>query len=312
MLFDFSGLDITGLLLACIFGFLVGGVRRRQQKKIVAVAADQNMRRAKAIVQDFEEIARQVSQAMRDHRRSVAKFKERVSAAADGRRDADWEDLTMETEQILKPTLALADEIARAYDQLRQQSSMLMNLQESRIDPLTGVGNRRMFNEMLETQFAMTRRYGTQFSLALLDVDHFKQINDSKGHLYGDQVLAQLGSQITTEARETDHVARYGGEEFVILMPETELTGAAEFSDRLRSAIGQSGVTVSVGVASTKHFMNSEELLEAADQALYQAKDAGRNRVYLQSDEGCQAVTPEPAASEPANQQEAITASLTM
>jgi len=290
MLFNLTGLDLFGLFLAAIFGFLVGGIRRRDKKR--NSTNDQDMRRAKVIVHEFEGIARQLSQAMRDHQRSVVRFKERVSAASEGRRDTDWDDLAAESEQILKPTLALADEVARAYDQLRQQSSLLMNLQESRIDPLTGVGNRRMFNDTLETQFAMFRRYGNPFSLVLLDVDHFKQINDTKGHLFGDQVLSQLGSQVIAAVRETDYVSRYGGEEFVILMPETELEGAAGFADRLRIKIADnSGITVSVGVTSTEHFTTSTELLEAADQALYEAKDAGRNCVFSHSEQGCEAVT---------------------
>ncbi|MBP87275.1 MAG: hypothetical protein CMJ64_11230 [Planctomycetaceae bacterium] len=231
---------------------------------------------------EFEGIAQQLNQAMQTHQRSVVKFKDRLNSASSGRREPDWADLSGETERILRPTLALADQVARSYDQLKQQSNMLLNLQESRIDPLTGVGNRRMFNDSLESQIALYHRYGTSFSLVLLDIDHFKKINDTRGHLHGDHALTSLGGLLAELARETDQVARYGDEEFTVILPETERRGAAEFAERLRVEIEERlMLTVSIGVAATEDFGESEALLQAADWALYAAKEAGRNRVFF-------------------------------
>lgn len=283
MLFDLAGLDVIGLALASAFGFIVGKLRRQQkQANATAAAAEHEIRRAREIVNDFEGIAQQLNQAMQAHQRSVVQFKGRLNSVASGRREKDWADLSAETERILRPTLALADQVARSYDQLKQQSNMLLNLHESRIDPLTGVGNRRMFNDAYEAQFALDNRYGNAFSLIMLDIDHFKEINDTRGHLHGDNALTSLGGLLAEAARGTDQVARYGGEEFTVILPETDRQEAAEFAERLRRQIEeQLLLTVSVGVASSGDFGSSETLLEAADRALYAAKEAGRNRVFL-------------------------------
>lgn len=191
MLFDLSGLDILGLTLTAIFGFTVGKLRRTQSAE--GKAAERDMQRAKAIIEEFEGIAAKLQQAVQQHQQQVVQFKDRVKAASKGHRNADWNDFSVEAERILKPTLALADQVARAYDQIKQQSNFLVNLQESRIDALTGVGNRRMFDQSLENHRALLNRYGKQFSLAIIDLDHFKRINDTHGHMRGDQALAAVG-----------------------------------------------------------------------------------------------------------------------
>lgn len=305
MLFDLNGLDLTGLLLASAFGFIIGKLRKQQLK--ANSAAEQDVKRAREIVNEFEGIAQQLNQAMQQHQRSVGRFKERLESASSRRNNADWASFSAETERILGPTLALADQVARSYDQLKQQSSMLQNLQESRMDPLTGVGNRRMFNDSLESQMALYQRYGTTFSLVMLDIDYFKKINDTKGHLHGDHALTSLGSLLADIVRETDHVARYGGEEFTVLMPETPTEGAAEFAERLRAQIEQQmTLTVSIGVASTDDFGQTDTLVHAADRALYAAKEAGRNQVFLSTIDDIRPV--KASTDENAQMDEAVTA----
>lgn len=286
MLFDLSGLDILGLTLTAAFSFLVGKLRRPQSSE--STTTERDVQRAQTIIQEFEGIADQLQQAVQQHQHQVIQFKERVNASAKGRNNASWEDFSIEAERILKPTLALADQVARAYDQIKQQSNVLVNLQESRIDALTGVGNRRMFDQSLENYRALFARYGKHFSLAIIDIDHFKRINDTRGHLYGDHALTSLGSLLANMVRETDIVARYGGEEFVILMPETDLRGAGIFCERVRKEIeAKLGLTVSIGAASTENYGVTDELLHAADRALYQAKEAGRNAVFANDASGC-------------------------
>jgi len=135
-----------------------------------------------------------------------------------------------------------------------------------------------------------SRRYGRPFSLVMLDIDHFKSINDTYGHLAGDKALRALAALIRGEVRPTDVVARYGGEEFVLALPETAGTGAVTLAERLRVRVAGHALavtadhtismTVSIGVASYPDGANSvQKLLSAADQALYAAKSAGRNRV---------------------------------
>jgi len=158
------------------------------------------------------------------------------------------------------------------------------------VDPLTGLLNRRAFLEVMHTELAHARRYGSAFSLLLLDVDHFKVVNDTHGHAVGDQVLAAVGAMLHRELRSPDTAARWGGEEFVVALRSTDETGAVGAADRIRSAlqaleIGEPGkkirVTASIGAAQCAHGESVEGLTERADQAMYRAKLGGRNRVEL-------------------------------
>ncbi|MGQ0764777.1 MAG: diguanylate cyclase [Gemmatimonadota bacterium] len=160
-------------------------------------------------------------------------------------------------------------------------------------DPLTGVLNRRALTERLAAEMGRVRRYESTVSVLLIDVDHFKNVNDTWGHLIGDSVLTELASLLQGAVRAVDVVARYGGEEFVVVLPETVMSGATTFAERLREQIegfpfastaGHAlSLTGSIGVASypSENVESVDELLAAADQALYRAKAAGRNRVVF-------------------------------
>jgi diguanylate cyclase (GGDEF)-like protein len=157
-------------------------------------------------------------------------------------------------------------------------------------DELTGLYNRRHFGTRVAEEIARSRRHGRPFSLLFLDIDHFKRINDTYGHVVGDRILADLGKLLHRWARSSDLLARYGGEEFVVLLPETETSPALAAADRLRQAVEEHSfprrkrLTVSIGVASYPADGQAEdELLKVADQALYQAKRLGRNRTMASS-----------------------------
>lgn len=152
-------------------------------------------------------------------------------------------------------------------------------------DELTGLYNRRHFATRLQEEQARARRHGQSFSLLFLDIDDFKRINDTYGHVLGDRVLADLGKLLQKWARSSDLLARFGGEEFVVLLPMTDIHQALTAAERLRAAVAEHSfprrkrLTVSVGVASYPTDADSiDELLRMADQALYQAKRMGRNR----------------------------------
>jgi two-component system cell cycle response regulator len=165
--------------------------------------------------------------------------------------------------------------------------------QLAQTDPLTRTLNRRALDERLGAEMERVRRYNTALSLLLIDVDHFKNINDTHGHLAGDDVLVELAAMLQRVVRAVDMVSRYGGEEFVIVLPETGSSGAEAFAERLRELIeahsftptrgGPIRITTSIGVSSFPGFgvESVEDVLAAADQALYRAKADGRNRVRI-------------------------------
>jgi diguanylate cyclase (GGDEF)-like protein len=157
------------------------------------------------------------------------------------------------------------------------------------VDGLTEVHNKRYFGEMIEREVSRCRRYGKLFTLVMFDIDHFKKINDTYGHLAGDAVLRKLGGIVRNKVRRDDIVARTGGEEFAILLPEVGVTGGVEVSGKLRALVEGSqftfegtniAVTISFGVAEWKPEMETvEQIVKAADERLYEAKRSGRNRV---------------------------------
>ncbi|MCY2931285.1 MAG: diguanylate cyclase [Planctomycetota bacterium] len=156
------------------------------------------------------------------------------------------------------------------------------------VDALTGVWMRRALQARLQEELDRGRRYGNIFSIAFLDVDHFKSINDQGGHANGDDVLRAVAMAISTSTRATDFVSRYGGDEFVVLLPETDQAGALILIDRVRQAVHDqlvrpdgAPVTLSCGVAQWRDETTSDDLLARADAALFQAKRAGRNTVIV-------------------------------
>ena len=285
---DFWALNIPiplALAVVAALGYLVG--RRSQTPEEDAGAQSRReLRRARAVARELEQIALVVRRNLAKHNASVSRFKQRVSHLGSEQHEDTWQNLCQEAEEVLKPTLQLATQIAAAYDQIRQQTNHLMTFTEARTDPLTGVSNRRGLDNMLESQFAMMTRYEAIFSLVIFDLDHFKQVNDKQGHLHGDRILQAVAALLDEEARETDVVARYGGEEFVVVMPETGLEGACVFGERIRVAVEQQlPVTVSGGVAMAMDGDVADSLLARADAALYGAKSAGRNCIFRHNGE---------------------------
>lgn len=185
----------------------------------------------------------------------------------------------------------LLDSIAKSLSEAIEHRNAEQELQRlASFDPLTSLYNRTVLEQKLDTEFHRSARYHHPLSLFMIDLDHFKQINDSYGHNAGDTVLQQFAGVLLKSTRNSDFAARFGGEEFILVLPETSLEDAFELAERLRLAIEEQvidvsletniQVTASIGVASfPQHGDSWEALLESADKAMYEAKNAGRNMV---------------------------------
>ncbi|MBV9606226.1 MAG: GGDEF domain-containing protein [Solirubrobacterales bacterium] len=170
----------------------------------------------------------------------------------------------------------------------RRNEMLLARLaSEARTDPLTGLLNRRGFDELAARELAHLGRDGSRIALATLDIDHFKQVNDEWGHIVGDRVLANLARMLAGEARVIDVAARLGGEEFVVLMPGNDAAGAESFIERVRAGLEASAgddmplVRISAGVVATSEPLDPQLMLECVDRALYAAKRGGRDRTVV-------------------------------
>jgi diguanylate cyclase (GGDEF)-like protein len=184
---------------------------------------------------------------------------------------------------LLLVSLLFARPILHALGDFRRLAS------QATTDSLTGLPNRRSFDEELALEWRRADRVGESLAVILADIDNFKQINDSFGHQAGDQVLAKIGEVLRGRVRQVDLAARYGGEEFAVLVPETDLAGARSLAQRLRRDLAKTkvtlpggeelSVTASFGVSAKGELRRAEDLIASADHALYDAKRRGKNRV---------------------------------
>jgi diguanylate cyclase (GGDEF)-like protein len=179
--------------------------------------------------------------------------------------------------------------LRRLQAELRDKNAMLERI--STTDAVTGLRSRRYVGELLAIEVLRSTRYKTPLSVAMCDLDHFKRVNDSFGHPAGDAVLARAGAIIRDSLRATDVAGRYGGEEFLLVLPHTDIDGAESFAERVRASIEEAAfdvgaeaphpVSVSIGVAMLGAEQTADTLMAAADEALYEAKGSGRNRVVV-------------------------------
>ncbi|WP_285418795.1 diguanylate cyclase [Pseudomonas sp. efr-133-TYG-5] len=199
-------------------------------------------------------------------------------------RDAREQEVTARLKSLSERVAHMEQEALGYREHLEEQR------QKALVDPLTGLPNRAAWSERLEHEIAQWQQHGNTLSLAMLDLDHFKRINDNYGHLAGDKVLKIIATVLRKRLRSHDFIARFGGEEFVLLLPATPPAVGAKLLETLRAAIEacpfhfkgeRVTITLSMGLASFRPGEHSDLVLKRADQALYRAKNAGRNRVEL-------------------------------
>ena len=253
--------------------------------------------RLKEMLARFVDHLSEFSDSTGSYHDKIEQSAERIAAAR------DITELTDVIAEVMRATRAVQESTARSRDELKelrgrvddansQISRLQLELEQTseqiRHDPLTGVLNRKGLDEALARETALARRRGTSLCLGLLDIDNFKQINDTHGHQTGDEALQHLAEVVRENLRPQDSVARYGGEEFVILLPDTVLDSAIATLVRLQRALTKRFflaqqqkllITFSAGVSELKGSEEPEQAIDRADKAMYIAKRSGKNRV---------------------------------
>ncbi|PAX08989.1 sensor domain-containing diguanylate cyclase [Sphingomonas lenta] len=206
-------------------------------------------------------------------------------------RDGSWLWFEANMRRVVSPDAGRVDVVCALRDIRRRKALEAELVQRATVDELTGLANRRHFTERLTAELERASRHGRPLTLALFDIDHFKRVNDTRGHAAGDQVLRAVAAVANATVRITDLVGRIGGEEIAVLMPDTDEGDAALVAERLRIAVARHHVvvgggavvrvTISTGLAKAVVGEPATELMSRMDAALYAAKESGRNRVRL-------------------------------
>jgi diguanylate cyclase len=269
-------------------------------------------------LESFQSNLQAASEGHADNRSAAREMDTQIREQVDGLQSsmqeaADLDDLKHVLENHLEGLLGTMDQHQKQRDEREQEVAARLHslaervahmeqealgyrehLEEQRqkalIDPLTGLPNRAAWSERLDHEISQWQQHGNTLLLAMLDLDHFKRINDNYGHLAGDKVLKIIANVLRKRLRGTDFIARFGGEEFVLLMPDTVPTAGAKLLEKLRASIEACPfhfkgepvtITISMGLTAFKPGEHSDLVLKRADQALYRAKHAGRNQVAL-------------------------------
>ncbi len=288
----------TGLLL---FGLLLGYWLGRKSAPSVNVDRQEFLSFLKNLSSWTSEYSGDVSKYQSQLRSIDARFRSNTVVPREEMLDV--------LNQIMQANRQLQERLDSAEEKLDEQTGQISSyLTEARTDGLTGLLNRRAFDKATDELFAEWTKKDQQFALGLIDIDHFKQINDTYGHPAGDAVLQHISKILQSELRDSFCIARYGGEEFAVLVKDSAANIAAAL-DELRHTIGQVqvthdshviAVTLSAGSAEIEAGDKIGKLVRRADEALYAAKLGGRNRVYLHDGNICHLITK--VASPPAGQ----------
>ncbi|MEN3811325.1 diguanylate cyclase [Chromobacterium piscinae] len=267
------GLAASALLMAAVYRLATSFSRPLEQLAGTAQRVGGGEEDADWAIRGGTQELRQLSEAMRNMTFSLLARKQQLA------------DVNANLEQM----------VADRTEQLRESNHLLLRKAaelalQARHDALTNLHNRMAANEQLQEEHLRYKRTGAPYAVLLLDVDHFKRVNDTFGHDAGDRVLRHIADTLRNSARATDFVARYGGEEFLLLLPETDAAGAAVLAEKIRAAVEQSQapdvgrITISIGLATSNAAdAQPEATVKRADLALYRAKAGGRNRVETET-----------------------------
>ena len=272
---------LPSAILSLLLGFVVGRAFGNRERRITL----------QALVKMLES-AETLSNEVDSHNSDLASVGRSVSNISPSAETTQIQKtLLMKISDVIKSNQKLEDDLVCARYTLEHQAQELdRTRREARMDGLSGVANRKDFDATLKYWLSQAKRRSKEFALLLIDVDHFKWINDTHGHAAGDRVVAGVGKFFRERLRDTDYVARYGGDEFVVLISDVDMVTAARIAEQIRLQGERTNfqcgpydahlaVTFSLGLATSRADDSATDLIERADRALYQAKQGGRNQL---------------------------------
>ena len=303
---------LTIILSGCLLGAiqLIAGVaigmwlRRPSVRK-----RDADLCRARSLALGLHGLTHNLGSAISEHQSRFEDAEKKLAAERSGKQHPTTDLVVGVVGEILKSNQQLQRELTKAEDQIASQLTEIeSHLSNAMTDPLTGLPNRRALDDQLARRLEDYRKHGTPFSLLMIDADYFKQINDTFGHPVGDEVLIGIGKSLRGALRKHDFVARFGGEEFAVILPYTTLAEAQRAAGKVGEGLTglatefahlDRTITASGGLASIGPGEDTASLVQRADEALYAAKQNGRDRTYLHDGNTCSLIDAPTAAGTP-------------
>lgn len=284
------GVLSAAMVVAVWIAYWAGSRSQRRQKPSSDMLPVDS---AATVTQDLRHVSERVSRRLVAHHASIMRFKERLQQFTGQPNAASWQELSHEADRVLEPTLELAHEIERAYEQLRQQASRVPQEEAPLADSPAGVSSRRTMEEILRMLFAMKSRHGTRLSVALIDIDDIQKRGRPVAGNHAEELLNQFARLLRGTARESDVIVKCSGSEFLAILPHTDGAGACVFAHRVRRLATEAlSVTLSIGVAEAGDDDTMQSLLAKADAALYGAKAAGTDQVFRHTGHRLELVPP--------------------
>ena len=295
------------LLLGCLVGLVqlvlgmgIGIWLARPRR--AAADTDGDHEQARELAQRLSLLTGSLNYNVEAHRSRIGKLKQQLELAPADTSSPLTDLVVGVVREMVNSTQELQQQLTSAQEELQRQSEEIeIQISQAMTDALTGLANRRAFDEQVQVHLTNWRDHRIPFSLLIIDLDHFKKINDTYGHVVGDEILAAAAGALRAALRRPDIVARFGGEEFAIILPFTPLEKAVQAVHKgLHSVAGAVvacedellNVTASGGLATIRPGEDAESLIRRADAALYAAKQAGRDRAYLHDGSAAVAIDP--------------------
>lgn len=272
--------DTMALAAVALIGYLFGHRSRKLHEDSANGKLSFELSRAAQIAKELQLVAKRIRQDVSSHQAKITKFNSRIGGLQTKETSDSWKMLSSEAEALLAPTMKLSTNLSVSYDQLRKQTSQLMNFADSRTDPQTGVHNRRAMEEQLDALFSLHAQNDSRFALALFSMGDPSDNNSYSSN--PDNQLYEFAELLEGSSRDTDLVARCSTEEFVVLMPHTSLAGATIYSERLLRQIDEElGCVAWGGIVEVQTKDTPRNILSRADSALYSARTNDWSCLYL-------------------------------